>query len=63
MLGAIFLGLVVVAAVEPTLRSDPVRMWAIIAVALIASGAQVASAVATLVSRKRSLNAERPDSV
>lgn len=64
VLGAIFLALVVVAAVEPTLRADPVRMWAIIVVALIASGAQVASGVATLISRRRaSLNAERPDSV
>ena len=60
MLGAIFLGVIAVAALEPMLRSDPLRLFGLIAVAAIAAGAQIASGVATLVSRRR--NAERPES-
>ena len=60
VLGAIFLGVIAVAALEPMLRADPVRLVGLIAVAAIAAGAQIASGVATLVSRRR--NAERPES-
>ena len=60
VLGAIFLGVIAVAALEPMLRSDPLRLFGLIAVAAIAAGAQIASGVATLVSRRR--NAERPES-
>ncbi len=59
VLGAIFLGVMVVAIVEPTLRSDPLRLTALIAVAFIAAAAQIASGAATLVARR---NAKRPDS-
>ena len=61
MLGAIFLGIIVVAGLEPLMREQPLRLFGIVAVALIAAGAQIASGIATLVYRKR--NAERPDSV
>ena len=53
VLGGIFLGIIVVAVLEPTLRTDPVRFVALIAVAAIAAGAQFASAIATLVARRR----------
>lgn len=59
VLGAVFLGIVVVACLQPALRSDPVRFAALIAVAVIAAGAQIASGAATVISRR---NAERPDS-
>lgn len=59
VLGAIFLGVMVVAIVQPMLRADPVRFAALITVAAIAAAAQIASGAATLISRR---NAERPDS-
>jgi hypothetical protein len=61
VLGAIFLGVMIVAILQPALRGDPVRFAALIAVAAIAAAAQIASGIATLVHR-RALNAERPDS-
>lgn len=64
VLGGIFLGVIVVAALEPLLRADALRFAGLVAVAAIAAGAQFASAIATLVSRRRrAVNAERPDSV
>ena len=69
VLGAIFLAVIVVAVLEPTMRTDPLRLTGFIAVAGIAAGAQCASAIATLVHRRRvaqraaqATDAKRPDS-
>lgn len=61
VLGAIFLGVIVVAVLEPVLRTDPLRFAAIIVVASVAAGAQFASAIATLVSRRARAAEAEPD--
>jgi hypothetical protein len=62
VLGAIFLAVIVVAVLQPAMWAEPLRIGGLIAVASVAAGAQFASAIATLVYRRRSVNAERPDS-
>ncbi|MBX3098351.1 MAG: hypothetical protein KF761_02120 [Salinibacterium sp.] len=73
ILGAVFLGVIVVAVLEPAMRAEPLRLAGLIAVAGIAVAAQCASAIATLVHRRRESerasedateppNAKRPDS-
>ena len=62
VLAAVFVGVIVVVSVlEPSLRQDPLRLFGLVTVATVAAAAQCASAIATIVYRRR-LNAERPDS-